>query len=68
LLPQADNTGKEDDMWVSLHILVGLVVGYEGFALLAEHALPGCAALMVSGFLILTAVDELYRAKGETGR
>jgi hypothetical protein len=54
-------------MWVSLHILVGLVVGYEGFVLLAENALPGCAALMVSGFFILTAVDGLYQAKEETG-
>mgnify|MGYP000977384934 CR=1 FL=1 len=55
-------------MWVTLHILVGLVVGYEGFSLLGENALPGCAALLVSGFLILTAVDELYRPKSETGR
>lgn len=55
-------------MWVSLHILVGLIVGYEGFSLLSENALPGCAALLVSGFLILTAVDELYGAKRETGR
>jgi len=68
LLSKTDNARKEGDMWVSLHILVGLVVGYEGFALLAENALPGCAALMVSGFLILTAVDELYRVKGEAGR
>lgn len=55
-------------MWVSLHILVGLIVGYEGFVLLADNALPGCAALMVSGFLILTAVDEMFRVKGETQR
>jgi hypothetical protein len=55
-------------MWASVHILVGLVVGYEGFVLFAENALSGCAALMVSGFLILTAVDDMYRVKGETGQ
>lgn len=55
-------------MWASVHILVGLVVGYVGFSLFSENALSGCAALMVSGFLILTAVDELFGAKGETGR
>src|SRR5262249_38121 len=61
--PESGEIGKEAVMIISLQVLRALALGVVGFFRLAEDPLPGCTSLMVSGFLLLTSIDQLLRRR-----
>ena len=50
-------------MGASLNILVGFVVGCAGFVLIGDTPTVGGSALLLSGFFILTGIEQLCRPK-----
>jgi len=50
-------------MSISLHILLGLIIGATGFSQIADNPMPGISALFLGGFLVLAGIDHLNRGK-----
>lgn len=46
-----------------LQLILALIIGCTGFFQIGENPLLGAAALLLCGFLILTAIDGLWRKR-----
>ncbi|MFZ2447394.1 MAG: hypothetical protein WAW37_13640 [Syntrophobacteraceae bacterium] len=50
-----------------IEITLGLLIGGVGFNHIAENPLPGCCALLIAGFLIMTGFEKrLFRKAAES--
>ena len=46
-----------------IQITLGLLIGGAGFNHIAESPLPGCCALLVAGFLMMTGFEKWFLRK-----
>jgi hypothetical protein len=51
--------GEQEEAMSWLQILLGLIVGLAGFNFLADYPVPGSGLLLVGGFCVLSAVDQM---------
>ena len=45
-------------MFTIMQVILGFVVGWIGFAQIAENPVLGCSALLLSGFVVLAVIDR----------
>ncbi len=45
-------------MFTLMQIILGCLVGWIGFAQIAENPVLGCSALLLSGFVVLAVIDH----------